>query len=691
MLTMASVFTVQSRAAGFARAANKVLTESATRLSRQWRDAPWFFTAFDVGEEIDESLLKVEILETDETITVYSDTIAESYHAGIRRFIALLWYNGLCYQTAGPVVPLTAFDSRDLEFFVESAVFSEAVRRVGPVRAIAETDGGKKRPSVEEVIDKNPVEALALFRFAGAEKISYRGTNLEFAVGWGRVRRDDASGVAGISLGGADSRGAAGTRAPDDSRPGEDSAAAELAEAIAASLSLDFDDLRIVDVPGGFIIVDPEAELSEAFAVTLVGDLVVLNAFTVDHYHALARTIAELTSVPYEPMRACSFLQYTAVMRIFEAADPASAFASDDDRFDTELIEEEAEEVDPETIVLAQEILRRVTEAYNEGVPVDTEAIAEEVDAPLDLVEDLLETYDALLTETERELPPADHLGVPPRAMKELTAGGVPRVEGYLRLREPDEMSDVSEELLSTSWFYRTVRYLLETAVDEQSIKLTSAGYLPTRYLKEIYDRGLVPHPYTAKELETRPDLERYARPKKEVDWISLRLVHGLAEHAGILARRAGALHPAGVSLLRSPAALYHKLLTAAMRSFDYGEYDRVEPIPIVSDSWPFMLYAVRKLSGPTPDAERIPTDDFVDTVCRAFPTLLPASEDPELRWDVESDLRIRFLERFADPFGLIRYRAPAQILPQPAEDFDDIRTAALFDKVFAFEEQEPG
>lgn len=638
MLTCGSAMTVPSRAASFARATRAVLSDRAVALTRHWREEPWFYSAFSVVEDLGRSLLVIEEMESGERFTLYSPGTSTMLHDGTLRFLALLFTNGECYQVCGGALPLGGFSAADLRFFADAVEFDTLVRRLGADRAVGHAK--KRTRPLQEVVARNPVEFMSLYAFSATPAMVFRGTRMEFAVGWAQ------------------------TEAPVD------------VEACTAALE---DDEQVPDtrlVTGAVEISFPDRLPPEAGAVIVAGNRVIVSAFTISRYTEIVRALSGLVSMPDEPTASCSMEMYLAAKSILEHPDPSSLHPS----LESEKHEPEPEEsgMDSGGLDTANRVMNRIVEAHNEGEEVDPQSIATELDVPVEMVHDLQESLSEVFGRLDQNMPVSDRFGLPPRAMQELTSQAIPKSDRYLRLREPGEVSPIPSELCETSWLYKAVRWLAETIATEGAVSLTAAGYLPTRFVRDAYERRDIPTAFDYEKVERNTDLAESIRPKKEMDWPQLGLVRSMAEHIGLIVVEGSKLRAAGSALLASPEDLYRSLLLAGLRSFDWGEFDGIVSTPIVSRANGFLLYAARKLSGPASDSKWVPSDELVEVFYRAFPnTRPPEREEPTYLWPVSNAVSYRFMRRFACSLGLFETdRADIKRL---------FRTARLFDTLFEF------
>lgn len=647
MLASGSVFTIPPRPAGFVRSAKSVLGDAEAGLARKWRSQPWSYLAFEVVKDSGESLLTVRRLDSDELIHLYSPAISSLFQEGFRRFIGLLWTNGLCYQMCGIPTPLLAFDDRDVCFFAESVEFGDLARRLSKKRAIDEADYGHGLSRLSEIVLRNPIEFLGLISFSSTPSTTFRGEALEYAVGWS----GDAPAV--------DPDAVIDALATDEDTP----VAIASDEAVEIRLS--------------------QALFPDEYVVTLTHDHTILNAFSVDRYREVAHALRDLVSLPSAPLRACSFGLYVAAHKIIGKPDPAALYAHAP-AMDGDLDQGSDDVLDLDE---ADEVMRHIVQARNEGRQPDTAKLADELGIPTTVVEGLAAALQESLDRIDASFGEVDHLGLPPAAVHELTGGGIPAANGFLSLRDRNPKRPIPDDILATSPQFRLARYLLQTAADEGGIELTRAGYLKRRYLREIQDKRILPPRYSDETVARNPDLASYARPSREMDWLELAITRALTQEAGLILPEDGRLAPGPVAMLDEPEVLYRALLVTAMDTFDWGAFDRIGPTPIVAQTWGFLLYAARTLSGPSSDAAWVDTDVLIDTFYRAFPAAGPPDQKLAFMWPLTSAVHIRFVARFAAFLGLFEHYDSFE------REGDDIvrdhrfRTAALFDAVFDYGE----
>ncbi|MCG5534009.1 hypothetical protein LRF89_11220 [Halorhodospira sp. 9621] len=228
---------------------------------------------------------------------------------------------------------------------------------------------------------------------------------------------------------------------------------------------------------------------------------------------------------------------------------------------------------------------------------------------------------------------------------------------------------------------------LLEVIVDaagEEGIKLTAKGNLP---------RAVV---FEAKEALKAEGLKREWLPgviRNEDDFLELHLIKVTAGLARFMRKERGRLKATRATQKRFRkgewAAIYHALLQAYCRQFNWAYADGWPDLRIVQDSFAFFLYLLHRFGD-----EPRPVSFYQRCFSQAFPAALRQVNEEEALFPSDSPERIvhscwsvRTVRRFAMPFGLIEEVGGEPDVPWLRGEPESlvIRRSALYDRVVSW------
>jgi hypothetical protein len=158
--------------------------EDPTRaLFHSFIDVPWRYSLFAVKEKVADTVFQIHDYGIGEAPLLQSASLESLHKKGLALFLTLLFNNGLCYQTYGPLHSFRGFQPDD---------FVSLSRMIQP-RAF--TKGG-----VGAAIARNPIPFLLLSRWSETPPVTHGGRPVEFCFHSTRSTRFDADSVA-ASLG----------------------------------------------------------------------------------------------------------------------------------------------------------------------------------------------------------------------------------------------------------------------------------------------------------------------------------------------------------------------------------------------------------------------------------------------------------------------------------------------------------
>ncbi len=235
------------------------------------------------------------------------------------------------------------------------------------------------------------------------------------------------------------------------------------------------------------------------------------------------------------------------------------------------------------------------------------------------------------------------------------------------------ENSPIKLQKLSDS-DYRKIPILNQVKVfadlieKNNGIKLTKNGFLPKKFLVELYQKGV---------MKDEP-IERGTRKlNRERDSMTIHLTHILVELAGLIKKRNGeiTLTKKSREILKDNHKLLKLLLMTFAIKFNWAYLDRYGENEIGQVGYGFTLILLSKYGG----EERL--DSFYsEKYFKAFPQLLdyPEPNYESLESNAKNCYSIRTFDRFLDYFGLVETN-------ERKEMFDSIKFVKktdLFDKL---------
>lgn len=150
----------------------------------------------------------------------------------------------------------------------------------------------------------------------------------------------------------------------------------------------------------------------------------------------------------------------------------------------------------------------------------------------------------------------------------------------------PVQFNTLTSEEYNQMPLFRQVKHLLHTVV-EHEIKLTTAGYLPPRIVKELYPLGIS---------ETLID-HGLAKLSKESDSNSVILTRNICEMAGLTKVRKGVLSATanGKRIANDDPKLFRQLLETFCQKLNWGYFDGYQNEQIGRFGFGFSLILLKK------------------------------------------------------------------------------------------------
>ena len=229
----------------------------------------------------------------------------------------------------------------------------------------------------------------------------------------------------------------------------------------------------------------------------------------------------------------------------------------------------------------------------------------------------------------------------------------------------PVQFKTLSSEEYNQMPLFRQVKYLLQTVV-EHEVKLTAAGYLPPRIVKELYPLGIGEHLID----------EGLYKLNKEVDSNSVILARNISEMAGLTKVRKGVLSATtnGKKIASDDAKVFKQLFETYCRKFNWAYLDGYQGEQIGRFGFGFSLILLKKYG----DVMR--EDNFYAyKYFNALPALMEgeASAYNTVEQDCNRCYSIRTFDRFLLYFSLLEISQERQY-----DSPKYINKTALFDKL---------
>lgn len=150
----------------------------------------------------------------------------------------------------------------------------------------------------------------------------------------------------------------------------------------------------------------------------------------------------------------------------------------------------------------------------------------------------------------------------------------------------PVQFNPLTLDEYSQMPLFRQVKYLLQT-VAEHDVKLTMAGYLPPRIVKELYPLGLG---------DSLID-NGFSKLTKEADSTSVVLARNIAEAAGLVKVRKRVLSTTanGIKILNDDTKLFKQIFRTFCQKFNWAYFDGYEAEQIGRLGFGFTLILLSK------------------------------------------------------------------------------------------------
>jgi len=260
-----------------------------------------------------------------------------------------------------------------------------------------------------------------------------------------------------------------------------------------------------------------------------------------------------------------------------------------------------------------------------------------------------------------------DFLGLSPTQMANILHVPFRPDNAIFQLQEVDKESLEKIPIVASSLYFLN-------KLNTEDIKASQLGNLPRDFVRELYDKFFSKETYSFV-------------PHKEDDSQQISSLRRILTVAGLIKLKSKkfSLTEKGRTVLHNGDynILFKELFTAFANKFNWGYGDRYPDFALIQSSCIFNIYMLHKKAQEWTD-EKILGDLYV----RAFPALKRECEiaywEPEQ--EISNCFRVRFLERFCLPLGLIEEKPEGEKLERTVF----YRITPVFRMLFKFSIRKP-
>jgi len=693
MIAAVPVTAYPKKVRAFIRSKQDSFTKEEFALVKRWKTHPWFYCAFTVTKDFEGYFLEIKPLgdsprtwqENDfpETLLLFSRSITDSYRHGKKTFITLLWEGEKAFHTYGVILSFDTINETDILYFTDfirnrNCPSSECPLKGRQIAII----------NVSDTILVHQFSFLKLIKLSSIPEVTTHGKAITNCISIGTV-----SDIDNIKNEKAWEKAAASA--------GEEFQGAVFAKKAAA-----------IYIGQGVPMHDVAIYFSyETYHVFL-------HAFTEEAYQKGREICEQFFSFPEKPQIKASMVIISAALSVDAYKDEFTQLREYFESINQETDELEDTEIENThenvpTKEQSQAIMNRLVENHNNGIEENDTQVAEALGVDTEMVTPLREQLLAVFERQEKTKgKPADRFGLSPRAFMELTKGGVPHVEGVLRVRTPEQIQDAAFEkgiglqmTLALSPAFRFARWLVDKVVTEGSLPATQAGYVGTKLIQEAYEKHIIPTPadrytksFTTNDAAAKARQNDFLLPKKESDWHEFIFLRKLLETCSLLSYNGKRFIPGNKAeeIIKDPAVLYYHLLEIMFTTYEWDYSHYAETIPYLRSLSGFLFYAIETLTHKTPEHNKsdknkkingwADIEDITDRFIAAIPSLATYIKengpyenpnDNSIKY-ISIEIQKHFIDKFAQNFGLIEVRTKENSL-----FIDKVRPTDLFSIVF--------
>ncbi len=287
--------------------------------------------------------------------------------------------------------------------------------------------------------------------------------------------------------------------------------------------------------------------------------------------------------------------------------------------------------------------------------------------APSDIVMDL-EEFPGGFARLQDESPGDDFLGLGPSQMHKILNEAFEDNGAIVRFAPKVEWQDVD-----SIPFLEQALYFLTALGEQQPLPATKKGNLPRRFVQQVYENTVKKHL-----------LFEYGYPNKEDDIRQIPRLRFVLTYAGLIKKYKNAFSLTGSAskMLRAKdwAGIYRSIFKGNSFKYSWACEDAYPDLWIVQHSLIFNLYILKQ------QAENyVPGKTLGQTYALAFPAAVyeaaESSTDPA--GQVADCFVTRFLNRYAEPMGLIMPEPDPGSKPKVFIKDTRYKTTPLFHRIF--------
>lgn len=515
-------------AAGFVRAEGDRLPDDELSLARRWRSVPWMMMAFHIIKPLGPGFLQVRpwgsqpaFWPADQPwgdLELYSPNLSTRQETRNHAVVALVWNSPAGWHTWGPILAFPGWGEKDFGYLMSVAREAEKHLPPTPLR-------GTTPPhfSLTAALTQHAAAAQVLFRWS--ETPVFEGP-------LGPVRNL----VAFASFEGV----------PLDEVTWWEKRARARGERVGVFNTVE--GAVEVYLGEGAALRDPW------YTVSLKDKRIYLGATGEEAYQRGVRFFTGVVDFPDDPI-----IDTVAAIRLVGDTlwpEPKDQYALLSEQFQKMADEEVLSPERQKALDSLQTIAKRLIDNHNEGIAETVSETALALGVPLDEVEDVAHSLQAVL----RRQGPQRSLEVPPRVLEQLALSRFPRAEGALVPRD----LPVDQVLLEAAPVIQVLRWFAsEAALGGGRVPATSSGYLDPKKLTSAKS-GLG---------HLDPSLYSPSYPRREGDWPWFLRHRKVLELAGLISldKRGFLLTDRARTLLDQPKELYDHLLMVGLFSAQWG------------------------------------------------------------------------------------------------------------------------
>lgn len=265
----------------------------------------------------------------------------------------------------------------------------------------------------------------------------------------------------------------------------------------------------------------------------------------------------------------------------------------------------------------------------------------------------------------------AKYRDVPMKELEGLTPHQVERLyEELFEEKSPMVVKDPRGESQEEIPLMNLVLHFMEGIEREKgAIKLTQAGYLPTAFVKELYEAGYI------MDIVVSEDKKMI----KEADVMVAHLARNLCETAGLthMDKNAIKLTEMGKKFLENRENLFKKIFQNYIEELSWSYFDGLPECEDLQNLAGYILYLVRKYGR-----KKMSIEFYYNKFLVAFPGIKEEFLKEHSEEDLINVFYLRVFERFLENFGLIEVVEGGKI--RSVKDFKVLKTP-VFDDIISF------